>query len=114
MTIRRQPQRVGDVLPGVASSLGIDKELRRARQMSAWQRIVEERVPAASGGSNLLDVQPPVLVVSAESPIIAQELRLRQADLLGAFAQAPDGSRLIELRVVIRPSGAAGRHGAPR
>jgi hypothetical protein len=70
--------------------------------MSAWQRIVEERVPAASGASQLLALQPPALVVSAASPIVAQELRLRQAELLAAFAQAPDGARMIELRVVIR------------
>ncbi|HUR15947.1 MAG TPA: DciA family protein [Candidatus Limnocylindrales bacterium] len=114
MTTRRQPMRVGDVLPGVASTLGIDGELRRARQMAAWQRIVEERVPAASGASGLLDVQPPALVVSATSPIVAQELRLRQYDLLSAFAQVPEGARLIELRVVIRPMGATGRNSAPR
>jgi hypothetical protein len=103
MTPRRQMKRVGDVLPSVAAELGIDAELRLARQMAMWQRIVEERVPAASGGSSLLSLQPPTLVVSATSAIIAQELRLRQADLLAAFAQAPDGERLIELRVVIRP-----------
>jgi hypothetical protein len=98
-------QRLGDVLPSVAAGLGIDNELRVARQMAAWQRIVEELVPAASGSSNVLSVQPPTLVVSAASPIVAQELRLRQSQLLAAFAQAPDGARLIELRVVIRPAG---------
>jgi hypothetical protein len=95
-------RRVGDVLPEVASGLGIDRELRLARQMSAWQRIVAERVPAASGSSTLLAVQPPALVVSAGSPIVAQELRLRQLELLEAFGQVPDGQRLLELRVVIR------------
>jgi hypothetical protein len=94
-------RRVGDVLPGVASELGIDRELKMARQMAAWQRIVAERVPAA-GTSVLLAVQPPAVVVSAASPIVAQELRLRQGGLLEAFAQAPDGQRLLELRVVIR------------
>ncbi len=100
-------RRVGDVLSTVAAELGIDGELRFARQMAAWQRIVEERVPAASGASSLLSLQPPALVVSAASPIVAQELRLRQADLLAAFAQAPDGQKLIELRVVVRPVGGA-------
>ena len=108
MNQRRPMRRVGDVLPTVAAELGIDGELRLARQMAAWQRIVEERVPAASGASNLLSLQAPALVVSAASPIVAQELRLRQADLLAAFAQAPDGQKLIELRVVVRPTGQAG------
>ena len=101
---RRRPMcRVGDVLPGVASELGIDRELRLARQIAAWKRIVAEHVPAASGSSALLSIQPPALLVSARTAIVAQELRLRQLELLDAFAQAPDGQRLLELRVVIRP-----------
>ncbi len=107
-------QRLGDVLPTVAAGLGMDSELRVARQMASWQRIVEELVPAASGSSAVLAVQPPALVVSATSPIVAQELLLRQTGLLAAFAQAPDGARLIELRVVIRPRGASGAPGSRR
>ena len=99
---RQPPKRVGEVLPDVAATLGIEGELRFARQVSAWQRIVAERVPAATGSSSLLALQPPTLVVSATTPIVAQEIRLRQADLLDAFARAPEGQRLIELRVVVR------------
>jgi hypothetical protein len=98
-------KRLGDVLPAVAAELGIDRELRLARHMAAWQRIVAEHVPAASGSSALLSLQPPTLVVSATSPIVAQELHLRQIELLDAFARAPEGQRLLELRVVIRPQG---------
>lgn len=93
------------MLGEVAAQLGIEGELRTARQMAAWQRLVEEHVPAASGQSRLLSVQPPALVVSATDPVIGQELRLRQAQLLAAFASAPDGERLLELRVVVRPPG---------
>ena len=115
MTARRPMRRLGDVLPSVAAELGIVDELRLARQMALWERIVEERVPAASGTSTLLAVQPPVLVVSAPSPIVAQELRLRQSDLLAAFAQAPEGERMVELRVVIRgPSSTSGASGLRR
>ena len=102
---RQPPKRVGEVLSQVAQTLGIEGELRFARQVSAWQRIVAERVPAATGASNLLALQPPALVVSATSPIVAQELRLRQMDLLDAFARAPEGQKLIELRVVVRAAG---------
>ena len=99
---RQPPKRVGELLPGVAATLGIDGELRFARQVAAWQRIVAERVPPATGSSSLLAVQPPALVVSATSPIVAQEIRLRQFDLLDAFERAPEGQKLIELRVVVR------------
>ncbi|HWH37647.1 MAG TPA: DciA family protein [Candidatus Limnocylindrales bacterium] len=109
MTDRRRPmRRLGDVLPEVAGKLGIEAELRRARQTQAWARLVAERVPAAAGQSALLDVQPPVLVVSATSPLVGQELRLRGSELLRAFADLPDGARMVELRVVIRPFGSAG------
>jgi Dna[CI] antecedent, DciA len=104
-------RRVGDMLPGMAAELGIQDELRLARQLTAWERIVAEHVPPAAGGSHLLSLQPPTLVVSATSPTLAQELRLRQAQLLAAFAQAPEGVRLLELRIVVRPPPVSGgRH----
>ena len=104
MTARRPMRRLSDVLPEVAQSLGIEGELRLSRQMGAWRHLVAELLPAAAGESELLSVQPPVLVVSAVSPIVAQELRLRSASLLDAFASTPDGVRLVELRIVGRPS----------
>ena len=96
-------RRVGDVLSEVAGTLGVDGELRLARQMSTWQRLVAELVPRAAGATSLLSVQPPTLVVSAATPMVAQELRLRQSDLLAAFATSPEGIHLLELRVVLRP-----------
>jgi hypothetical protein len=107
MTPKRPMRRVGDLLPKVAETLGIEGELRLARQMSAWERLVEEHLPGARGSSRLLAVQPPALVVSASDNIVAQELRLRQAQLLAAFERLPDGAHLIELRVVVRPPGRA-------
>lgn len=96
-------RRVGDVLSEVAGTLGVDGELRLARQMSTWQRLVAELVPRAAGATSLLSLQPPTLVVSAATPIVAQELRLRQSELLAAFATSPEGIHLLELRVVLRP-----------
>jgi hypothetical protein len=103
MSRRRPMCRVGDVLPGVAGELGLESQLTTARQMAGWLRLIEELVPAASGSSALLAVQPPALVVSATSPVVAQELRLRQAQLLASFGRLPEGVKLLELRVVMRP-----------
>jgi hypothetical protein len=100
-------RRVGDMLPKIAADIGIESELRIARQMTAWERLVEEHLPAARGTSKLLAVQPPALVVSAVDNVVAQELRLRQSELLVAFERMPDGVHLIELRVVVRPAGHA-------
>jgi hypothetical protein len=107
MSEKRYPTRVGDMLPKVAAEIGIEQELHLARQMAAWERLVEEHLPAARGSSKLLAVQPPALVVSATDNLVAQELHLRQSTLLAEFARMPDGAHLVELRVVLRPAGRA-------
>jgi hypothetical protein len=111
MTPMRPMRRVGDMLPKIAADIGLDKELRLARQMTGWERIVEEHLPAARGASQLISVEMPALVVSASDNLVAQELRLRQTQLLDAFGRLPDGVHLLELRVVVRP---VGRPAGPR
>jgi Dna[CI] antecedent DciA-like protein len=107
MNTRRRPmRRVGDLLPTAAASLGLEEELRFARAMAGWQRLVAELAPAAAGRSRLIAVRPAELVVSASEGIVAQELRLRSGELLAAFANVPGGARVPDLRVVIRPGGA--------
>jgi len=114
MATRKRPvQHIGDLLPSIASQLGLDEELRAARAIASWTRIVEELVPAAAGTSRLLEVRPPVLFVSADDAPTGQELRLHSHDLLEAFAGAPGGQRLRELHVIVRGS-RAGDTGKPR
>jgi len=103
MNNRKRPvHRLGDLLPGLATQLGLDEELDAARALASWTRIVEELVPAAAGASRLLEVRAPVLIVSADDAPTAQELRLRSSELLDAFASAPGGERLRELQVLVR------------
>lgn len=107
MTQRRRPmRRLADLLPDLAGNLGLTEQLKLSRAMASWERILAEHVPAASGSSALLAVRPPALIVSADSPIVAQELTLRSDQLLSAFAGAPGGTRLLELRVSLRPRAA--------
>ncbi|MFO7532726.1 MAG: DciA family protein [Candidatus Limnocylindrales bacterium] len=99
---RRPVHRLADLLPGIASQLGLDEELRSARAISSWNRIVSELVPPATAATRLLEIRPPALLVSADDASVGQELRLRSAELLDAFASAPGGQRLLELHVVVR------------
>jgi hypothetical protein len=100
---RRRPlHRVGDLLAGLATELGLQDELQTARAISSWRRVVEELAPAATGASRLIEIRPPVCIVTADDPATAQELRLHTTELLDAFASAPGGQRLLELKVVIR------------
>jgi predicted nucleic acid-binding Zn ribbon protein len=108
MSGKRRPfRRVGDLLPAVASQLGIDEELQLARAAATWQRLIEEQVPGAAGATRLMAIRPPRLIVSADDTTTAAELRLHAATLLEAFAVASGGSRLDELRTVVggRPAG---------
>ena len=110
VTNRRRPmRRLGDLLPPAAQALGLEEPLMRGRAMAAWSRLVAERVPAAAGTSTLLDLRDDgTIVAAAPSPIVAQELTLRADELLAAFAQAPGGRHMRELRVVVRPPRSAG------
>jgi hypothetical protein len=100
-------QRIGELIPEAARRLGLDEELRAARAFTTFGAIVAERAPAASGACRLLRLDGFALVVEADAPIVAQELRLRSIELLEAFAAAPGGMRATELRVRVRHEGPA-------
>jgi predicted nucleic acid-binding Zn ribbon protein len=95
-------QRVGDLIPEAARRLGLEEELRLARAIATWSAIVAERVPPAAGSTRLLRVDGFALVVEADAPIVAQELRLRSTELHAAFRAAPGGMAASELRIGIR------------
>jgi len=107
MSRRRPMERIGDLIPDAARRLGLDEELRRARAITTWSALVAERVPAAAGACRLIRVDGFALVVDADAPIVAQELRLRAPELLEAFGAAPGGLRATEIRVRVRHEGPA-------
>jgi hypothetical protein len=108
MNSRRRPmQRIGELIPEAARRLGLDEELRTARALTTFGAIVAERAPAAFGACRLIRLDGFALLVEADAPIVAQELRLRSVELLDAFAAAPGGMRATELRVRVRRDGPA-------
>jgi Dna[CI] antecedent, DciA len=100
---RRPMRRLSDLLPALASHLGIDAELHAASQARTWELLVAELVPHAAGACRLLETRPPLLIVSAPDAATAQELRLHASTLIDAFSGTSSGERLDELRVVVRP-----------
>jgi hypothetical protein len=52
-------------------------------------------------------VEGSVLVVEADAPIVAQELRLQARQLADAFRTAPAGVPISEIRVTVRGRGAS-------
>jgi len=96
--------RLGDLLPDAARGLGLEDELRLSRAMRTFERIVAERVPAASGACRIARIDGFTIIVEADAPIVAQEVRLRGPELLAAFASAPAGFRATDLRVIVGPN----------
>lgn len=101
MTRRRPMIRIGDLLPDAARGLGLEDELRLSRAMSTFERLVAERVPAAAGSCRVTRIDGWTIVVEADAPIVAQELRLRTPELLTAFGASPAGVGAREIRVVV-------------
>jgi predicted nucleic acid-binding Zn ribbon protein len=95
----RRPERLGDLLSDAARALGLDAEPRLGRAIATWDAIVAERVPPAVGACHLVRIEPGVLVVAADEPIVASELRMRALELLAAFSAAPAGAPVHELRL---------------
>ncbi len=105
---RRRPMvRLGDLIPDAARALGLEDELRLSRAIATFEAIVAERVPAAAGACRVIRLEGFTLDVEADAPIVAQELRLRSPELLGAFAAAPGGLRATEMRLHVRREGPA-------
>jgi hypothetical protein len=103
MSERRRPmQRIGELIPTAAARLGLGDELRRARAISTFDAIVAEHAPAAHGACRAVRIEGEALVVEADAPIVAQELRLRSMALLEALRAAPGGGRVGELRISVR------------
>jgi hypothetical protein len=95
-------RRVGDLLPETARSLGLEEELRLASASAAFDALLGERVPAATGAARLLRATQGALIVEVDHPVVGQEVRLRSEEILDAFATMPGGVRALEIRIVSR------------
>ena len=93
--------RIGHLLPDAARGLGLEDELRLARAMTTWEQLVAERVHEAAGSCRIARIDGWEVVVQADAPIVAQELRLRSPELLAAFAATPAGTGARELRIIV-------------
>ncbi|MGZ9159557.1 MAG: DciA family protein [Candidatus Limnocylindrales bacterium] len=102
---RRPMRRIGELIPDAARALGLEDELRLARAIATFEALVAERVPAAAGACRVVRMEGFTIDVEADAPIVAQELRLRARELVGAFASAPGGVGVRQLRVHVRREG---------
>jgi predicted nucleic acid-binding Zn ribbon protein len=94
-------QRIGDLLPDAARELGLEEQLELAEVMTAWRRVVAERIPAAAGACRIVSLSQEVASVEADEAIVAQELRLRSQELLGGLRSAVR-TPVRQLRITVR------------
>ena len=99
---RRPMQRIGDLMPAAAAGLGLQEELRKSRFVATFDAIVAELTPAAHGACRALRVEGDTLILEADAPIVGQELVLHGSELAQAFARAPGGAPVRQVRVAIR------------
>jgi hypothetical protein len=95
-------RRIGDLIPEAATRLGLADELRRARAVATFDAIVAEQAPAAHGACRALRIDGATLLVEADAPIVAQELRMRVTQLRDAFRLAPAGGPIDDIRITVR------------
>ena len=60
--------------------------------MATFERLVAERVPAAAGACRVIRIDGFAVIVEADAPIVAQELRLRGAGAARRVRGTPAGS----------------------
>jgi predicted nucleic acid-binding Zn ribbon protein len=94
-------ERLSDLLPAAARGLGLEEQLELSAAMQAWESVVSEHVPQAAGSCRLTAFSRGVATVSAGQPIVAQELRLRSAELRAALRSAMR-TPVRELHIVVR------------
>jgi len=102
---KRPMVRLSDLIPDAARALGLEDELRRSRAMATFDAIVAERLPSVVGACRVTRLDGSALDVEADAPIVAQELRLHQTELLTAFAASPGGLGVGLLRIHVRRTG---------
>jgi predicted nucleic acid-binding Zn ribbon protein len=93
-------ERLGELLPSTARRLGLDEQLELSTAMRAWELLIAEHVPQAVGSCRLTVFSRGVVTVVADQPIVAQELRLRSAELTAALRSALRAP-VRELRVLV-------------
>lgn len=97
---RRSMQRLGDLLPSAARALGLEEELALARAMNAWTRIAADLIPEAASACRLVSIDRGTAIIEADEPIVAQEIRLRSLELVGALRT--NGVSVREVRAAVR------------
>lgn len=91
---------LGDLLPRNLRAAGIDRQVRAAQVISTFAQVVGQRVnDAISARAQAVVLRDGVLTVRCANSAIAQELRLRERDLLADLNERVGGG-VVRLHLI--------------
>lgn len=91
---------LAETLRETLRSLGIGGAVARAGAVSAWPAVAAQVLGADGARTRALRVEGDTIVVAVASPILAQELRLRAADVVALLARAAPDAGVRSVRFV--------------
>jgi len=87
--------KVGDILPAVLKSVGLDRKLKDREVLAEWPNVVGSEIAART---EAIHVDDGVLIVKVEHGMWMQELHFMERELLGRLRDAVPGVRLMRIR----------------
>jgi len=96
---RREPRRVGAVLPRLLEELGFGAARAAMQAQEAWPRVVGAE---AASHSSVEAIRGRTLEVGVDASVWGQQLQLRQREILAALRELLGDEAPAELRFHIR------------
>ena len=75
---RKKISRVGDILPAVLKSIGLDQKFKEREILSIWPTVVGDEIAAQT---HALKIERGVLYVQVENPVWRQELHFMEKEI---------------------------------
>lgn len=92
---RRQFARVGDILPAVLRSVGLDKKLKEREILLAWPAAVG---PDIAARAQAVSIDKGVLLVNVEHSAWMQELHFMEAEIIRKLRDMVPNVELRKIR----------------
>jgi predicted nucleic acid-binding Zn ribbon protein len=93
---------IAEAVTATLRTLGLQRGVERARALQAWPAAATVVLGAEAARSRAVRLDGETLVVGVASPVLAQELRLHQQELLQELARLAPAARVRALRFVPR------------
>ena len=87
--------RVGDILPAILKSVGLDQKIRERKILSIWPTVVGEEIAART---EAVKIEKGVLYVHVDHPAWVQELHFMEREIRQKLRAKAPGIKLERIR----------------